>query len=616
MLVSLRVRDLAVLEDVGVTFGPGLSVLTGETGAGKSLVVDALALLSGERADASLVRSGAERAVVEGVFETTDAGVREALLGAGLLEGSEGASPETFACEVVVRREIANSGKGRLFVNGSPAAVKTLAEIAPRLLVLYGQAEARELLDPSVPRRVLDDFGRLGPLAEETAERFREWRALEEERQRIAGASGDRASRLQLLEFQIAEIDAVGPKALEEEALAQEKAFLSSVEKRGKLLAEATAALDSEEGGALTALAVSRKAFAALAELDTAQAFRVSELADVYERVSDIAASSARLLERLQADPHRLAEVAERLDALARLKRRHGPALDDVLRYREAIGKERDDLVDLDGALNRAAKRAAAAFETYREAALRLSTRRREVAPRLSSAVGTHLRDLAFLKASFEVDVGRRADHESPFALEGEMVACSVHGIDQVVFAFSANPGEPARPLAKIASGGELSRVELALAAALLDDEAPQATPAPSAPNRVRKTDPPAKATGKSGTSAARVEASPRAARPARTLVFDEVDAGVSGATAEAVGRKLLSLAAVDQILVVTHLPQVAAAGQAHFDVRKEAIEGRTRTAVSSLNHAGRVEAIAAMIAGSSVGEAARQQAKLLLQGR
>ncbi len=579
MLSSLRVRDLAVLEDVEVALDTGLTVLTGETGAGKSLVVDALSLLSGQRSDATLVRGGAERLVVEGSFETDDPAVTAVLVSAGLREpGAPGPA------EVVVRREVGAAGKGRLFIDGSPAALRTLAELAPRLLVLYGQAEARELLDPAAPRELLDRFAALGERAAEVERLHAVWREKDADRERIAALGKDGPARLEVLEFRIGEIDRAAPVAGEEEALAREKALLSSVEKRGRLLTDAVAALEADEGGALPALVALRRTFLALAELEAEAAERLRNVDDVIERVSDLAASASRDLERLEADPARLAAVVERLDVLAKLKRKYGGTLEDVLSYREAIGSERDELADLEGALRKAEKAAGAAFDAFARSALELSVERAAAAPRLGKAVEKQLADLAFLTSTFRVEVSRRGVPDSPFRAGEERVAFGPHGIDVVSLSFAPNPGEPPRPLAKIASGGELSRVQLAVAAALARSEA-----------------------GREGNRGS------RRGGPVRTFVFDEVDAGVSGATAEAVGRKLRALAAREQVLVVTHLPQVAAAGERHLAVRKEVSGGRTRTVVTDLDEKGRVEAIAALLAGASVTDAARRQARQLL---
>ncbi len=579
MLSSLRVRDLAVLEDVEVSLETGLTVLTGETGAGKSLVVDALSLLSGERSDAALVRGGAERLVVEGSFESDDPAVAAALAAAGLRDG-----PGRGPAEVVVRREVSAAGKGRLFVDGSPAALRTLAEIAPRLLVLYGQAEARDLLDPGAPRELLDRFAGLAERAADVSRLHAAFREREADRERIAALGKDGPARLEVLEFRIGEIDRVAPVPGEEEELAREKAALSSVEKRGRLLADAVAALESEEGGALPALASLRRAFAALAELDASASDRLAAVDGLLERVSDLAATASRDLARLEADPARHAEVAERLDLLAKLKRKYGATLEEVLAHREAIGRERDELSDLEGALKKAVKAEEEAFVAYRAAALELSAARLAAAPRLAKAVERHLADLAFLSSSFRVDVSRKAAPDGRFAAGEERVAFGPHGVDAVSLSFAPNPGEPHRPLAKIASGGELARVQLAVAASLAEAESARE--------------------GRRGS---------RRGGPVRTFVFDEVDAGVSGATAEAVGRKLRALAAREQVLVVTHLPQVAAAGERHLSVRKVVSGGRTRTVVTDLDEKGRVEAIAALLAGASVTDAARKQARALL---
>jgi DNA repair protein RecN (Recombination protein N) len=579
VLTSLRVRDLAVLEDVEVAFAGGLTVLTGETGAGKSLVVDALTLLAGGRADAALVRGGAERLIVEGAFDCDDQEARAILTDAGLLE--EGGSG---AFEVVVRREVAAGGKGRLLVNGSPAVLKTLQEIAPRLLVLHGQAEARDLLDPDAPRRLLDRYAGLEEKADVTAALFRDWRARQGEVERLEGAASDRAKRLELLAFQIAEIDAVKPEEGEDERISSEKKRLASVERMGQLLATATGALESDENGAIAAASTARRALQQLEEIDSSYAARSVSLAGAIETMVQAAFETSRDLESLEANPARAAFVAERLDALAKLKRKYGPTLGDVLVRREGLGRERDELADLEGAVRKAEDAAEKAFAAYRRAALDLSAAREAAAPRLGRAVEAHLRDLAFLKSSFSAAVTRQEEEGSRFAAGGRRVSFGAHGIDQAGFVFAPNPGEPARPLQKIASGGELSRVQLALAAALASPEA----------------------VSDEGGSA-------RRGGPVRTFVFDEVDAGVSGATAEAVGRKLRGLAAQEQILVVTHLAQVAAAGERHFAVSKEAAQGRTRTRVEALDGGGRVEAVAALLAGASVGEAARAQARQLL---
>lgn len=579
MLSSLRVRDLAVLEDVEVALDTGLTVLTGETGAGKSLVVDALSLLSGERSDATLVRSGAERLVVEGSFETDDSVVGDALCAAGLRDAA-GRGP----AEVVVRREVSASGKGRLFIDGSPAALRTLAEVAPRLLVLYGQAEARELLDPAAPRELLDRFASLAEAAADVERLHAAYREKDADRERIAALGKDGPARLEVLDFRIAEIDRAAPVEGEEESLGREKAALSSVEKRGRLLADAVAALEADEGGALPALGTLRRTVAALAELDPAAAERLALVDELVERVSGLAASTSRDLEKLEADPARLAGVVERLDLLAKLKRKYGGTLEEVLSYREAIGRERDELADLEGALRKAQKAADEAFGAYRAAALDLSAARVAAAPRLGKAVERQLADLAFLSSSFRVEVSRKGSPDSPFLAGEERVAFGSHGIDSVALSFAPNPGEPPRPLAKIASGGELSRVQLAVAAALAEAES-----------------------GREGRRGS------RRGGPVRTFVFDEVDAGVSGATAEAVGRKLRALAAREQVLVVTHLPQVAAAGERHLSVRKVVSDGRTRTVVTDLDEKGRVDAIAALLAGASVTDAARRQARQLL---
>ena len=370
-----------------------------------------------------------------------------------------------------MRREVAAGGKGRLLVNGSPAALKTLQEIAPRLLVLHGQAEARDLLDPDVPRQLLDRFAGLGEIAAVTAARFREFFGAERDLARLNEAAKDRVQRLELLEFQIAEIDEVGPKEGEDEEISSERKRLASVEKVGQLLAAATGALESDENGAIPAASAARRALQQLEEISSSYASRSASLAEAIERLREVAFETSRDLGSLEADPARAAFVAERLDALAKLKRKYGPTLSDVLERRVSLGRERDELLDLEGAVKKAEGASEKAFSAYRRAALELSAAREAAAPRLGRAVEAHLTDLAFLKSSFSVLVTRRDEEGSRFAAGGCRVSFGAHGIDQVGFAFAPNPGEPARPLQRIASGGELSRVQLALAAALAAEE-------------------------------------------------------------------------------------------------------------------------------------------------
>ncbi|MGA7990574.1 MAG: hypothetical protein WCC53_04000, partial [Thermoanaerobaculia bacterium] len=509
--------------------------------------------------------------------------VRASLVEAGLLDEAGG------PFEVVVRREVAaagSGGKGRLLVNGSPAPLKTLQEAAARLLVLYGQAEARELLDPAAPRELLDRFAGLEEEAANVAALHRAYVAKERDLARLGEAGVDRVKRLELLDFQIAEVDGVGPREGEDEEISSERKKLASVEQRGKLLAAATSALESEENGALHAASAARRALQQLEEIDSSYGPRAAKVTELVEELAQVAFETSRDLERLEADPARLAFLAERLDALAKLRRKYGATLAEVLEKRSALGLERDELSDLEGAIRKAEEAAQKAFAAYRRAALTLSQDRAEAAPRLSKAVEAHLSDLAFRRASFAVEVARKPDPASAFSAGGERVAFGAWGIDAVSFSFAPNPGEPPRPLPRIASGGELSRVQLALAAALAEEE-----------------------------TKARPAGATRRGAPVRTFVFDEVDAGVSGATADAVGRKLRALAAREQVLVVTHLPQVAAAGERHFAVEKVASGGRTRTRVRDLDARGRVEAVAALLAGAAVGEAARAQARQLLEG-
>lgn len=549
MLRTLRIRNVAVVEELTVEFGAGLNVLTGETGAGKSILVDALGLAAGERAEAGLVRAGVDRAVVEAVFEPPfPAALQEILETKGVESAEDG---------IVVRREVAAAGAGRVFVNGSPTTVSVLREIGGLLVELHGQHEHQGLLAPDRQLDLVDARAGATEGAVLTAAAWEERRRAREAKERLLAALGDREARIALLRGIEEEIEGVAPRPGERDRLEGDRRLLQHAERAARLLDEAIASLHDDDTSAASLAASALRRVAELATLDPSLADLASRLESARLELQDAGATLADYRLRSDFDPARLEGIASRLAALDRLLLRHGPTEEDALQRLEAAREERASLEDGDRSMEEAERVAAAADAAYDAAASSLSARRREAAEALPAEVEAQLSPLALAKARFEVAL--RPAPAGP------------RGVERAEFLLRANPGEPSRPLAKTASGGELSRVMLALHVVL------------------------------------------EGAGSGRVLVFDEVDAGVSGAVAAAVGARLGALARRHQVLCVTHLPQVAAHAARHYHVRKRVDDGRTSTDIFALDGADRVEELARMLGGRELTEAARRNAEELI---
>ncbi len=580
MLRELHVKNLAVLAAAAIELGPGLNILSGETGAGKSIVVDSLALLSGVRATADLIRTGADVLTVSGVFSLggpESQGVRGALEAAGIELDAMGGGSGGEA-EVLVRREIARSGRNRVFVNDQPATLRLLAELAPHLLRIHGQREELGLVDPELQRIWLDKSG--GAEAErrtaEVAAAFAEHARLAARLELQAGGERMRRERLDLLRFELAEIDAAGLVAGEEATLRAERDVLRHAEAITHALGTAFALLSEEEGAAVDRLAQSRSLLEEIEEWEPQAAEWRTEVEELRIRAAEVAQGLSRRLDALEADPARLDAVEARLASVERLCRKYGggnPTTTEVLARRAERAAELDELLGDGEDRSELEARVAESLARYREAALALSARRSAWGEALVGRIGAELKDLGLGKARLAVGLERRRRAESPLELAGERIDFGPAGIDQVVFLFAPNPGEEPRPLAKIASGGELSRIYLALQLAA------------------------------------------RGEGEAATLVFDEVDAGVGGAEAAALGKKLQRLAKGGQILAVTHLPQVASHADVHFKISKKVREGRTQVEVEPLSPATRVEEVARMLAGKEITALSLSHAEELIAG-
>ena len=545
MLRFLRIRNLAVIEAVEVEFEPGLNVLTGETGAGKSIVVEAVGLLLGGRAASDLVRTGESHAAIEAIFEHPSTP-----LSAGEFE------------EVIVRREINSQGRSRSFINGALATAAALRDLSARLVELHGQHEHQALLDPMTHLPLVDAHAGLTDLAARVAGAWAGVRTLREQLDRSRMDAREKAARLDLIAFQLGEIDKAAPKAGEDETLGATRQVLASAERIQTLCEESYAALYESDGAVLASLGGVWKRVGELATLDPQFASYVESRDGIKAQLEDLAFFLRRYADGVDASPGRLQEVEDRLAVLERIKRKHGPTLEDVLARGRALARERDLLTgsgeraeDLQKALNGASER-------YLALARELSRKRRDAAGPFARTVETLLAGLAMERTRFDLRFnGAEAGPEE----------WNERGIDRAEFYVSPNPGEELRPLARIVSGGELSRVMLALKTLAVGDA------------------------------------------PGKTLIFDEVDAGIGGRVAEVVGGRLRALGERFQVLCITHLPQIAARGTTQFRIEKRVRGSRTVTSVERLSDAGRVEEIARMIGGAIVTDAVRATARDLL---
>ncbi len=566
MLREIHVRNLAVLAEASVELGEGFNVLSGETGAGKSIVVDSLSLLAGARASVEMVRTGAEALTVSGVFEPEGDGWRSVLAEAGLEADGE---------EVLVRREIGRSGRNRVFVNDQPTTLRLLSDLAPYLLRIHGQRDELGLIEPDLQKAMLDRSGGpdAAPLLARVAEAFEQHARLAERLERLSGDDRVRREWIDLLRFQAAEIDAAKPRAGEEVDLKAERDVLRNAEAITRALGTAFALLFEEEGAAVERIGKAGSLLAEVEAWEPQAAAWGAELEEARIRLTETARSLQHRLDGLEADPARLDFIEERLATLERLCRKHGGDSGAVLARRAEIEAE---LAELEGdAENRdeLEGKVAAALAAYREAALALSKAREGWGKALTERIEGELKDLGLARARLSVALERRRRAGSSLVIDGEETDFGRDGIDQVVFLFAPNPGEPPRPLARIASGGELSRIHLALQLATRGESA----------------------------------------HP--TLVFDEVDTGIGGAEAAALGAKLQRLAKGGQILAVTHLPQVASHGDLHFKVSKKVDGGRTSVKVEELEGKARVEEVARMLAGKEITDTSLSHARELIAG-
>jgi DNA repair protein RecN (Recombination protein N) len=564
MLTYLRVRNLAIVEEFAIEPGPGLNVLTGETGAGKSLLIDSLQFLSGVRGSTDAIRSGAGKMTAEAVFIVPEEVSRS---------GTElGIDPST---ELIVLRELQSGGRGRVLVNGTPLTVRQLSELSDLLLEIHGQDQSHGRIAGQPLQEMIDTWAGNQELLGQARQAWERWKELDEKLRALELANHDRALRLDLLSFQINEIGAARLTAGEEEALRQERAILANAQELVSASAAAWQLLDEDDLSATAQLSRAMQQIHPLTRSIDEVGRHHLEMEEIRSRLRELGRSLAALGESVTHEPDRLDEIELRLSLIERLRKKYGGSIEEVLAHLERVEEEFEQLEQYDRSLERLQAEENQALEAFRKVATELSSRRKAAAFELEQGAREELGDLAMERTEIRIAITAAPQSGSRLTIDGEPVAFASTGYDRLEALIAPNRGEELRPLQKIASGGELSRIQLAIAAALF--------------RRSPMT---------SGV----------------TLVFDEIDSGVGGRVAAAVGEKLRDLATTNQVLCVTHLPQIASLGTTHFRVWKEDAEGRTRARIELLDsREARIEEIARMLGGASVTDSARRHAAELL---
>jgi DNA repair protein RecN (Recombination protein N) len=565
VLTELRLENYAVIDNLVVEFGHGLNLLTGETGAGKSILIDALALLLGEKASSDVIRGGAERVVVSAVFEAEGApekALSKILESNGLDESGDGS--------FILRREIAAGGKGRVFVNNQPATVSVLRLLATHLAVIHAQNESILSFDGPARLELLDQYA--GSQLEPAQQAFESWKRIRTRIDELEQGEQDRLRLIDLWIFQKREIEEGRVQSGEDERLEAEKRVLANAEKIYNAAMNAFDLLYEGSGSTASSLRAAHKQIEELARYEPKFQEALVALESARISVEDVGATVRDYAGGIQASPEHLAQVEDRLALLDRLKRKYGPTLDEVIQFAAEVSRKLSEVENKDEILRQLRAELAKAAEVYLHAARVLSKKRNEAARRLEKLVENEINDLA-MKSAFRIEMAR-SENEADW---------TPSGIDQVVYMISTNPGEPLRQLEHIASGGELSRVMLALKASV------EAGAADSASRK--KLD-----------------------KAQKTLVFDEIDTGIGGRAAEAVGRKLKSLARTNQVLCVTHLPQIATFGDHHYVIEKKESGGRARTSIRVVTGEERTEEVARMLSGAKLTETSRKHAEQMIK--
>lgn len=559
MLTTLRIKNLALVADLTLELQPGCNVITGETGAGKSILIGALNLVLGERADRALIRSGSDSCSVEAVFDVAKlkAPLKEFLEENGLEQCEEH--------QLVLKRVFTSAGANRQFVNGSPTTLATLATIGEWLVDIHGPHEHQSLLNSAKQLNILDAFGSLQKVREAFGELVRRRSALEAEKSALIVDEKTYAQQLDLLRFQVNEITSARLQPGEDDQVQQEHQRASNAAKLLQLSQAALDLLSENESALLTQAGIIGRTLQELQRIDTSATEILSQHEQAVGSMRELQSSLSHYVDKVDVNPERLQELEERLNLLHSLKRKYGSTLTEVIAFGDEAKQKLQSLEQRDEELARLNSALAKLDKELQRAGQDLSAKREKLVPQLSKSVSKQLADLGFKQSKFDVEIVTSSPQEFT-----QHATRNTTGFDTIEFQFAPNPGEPAKPLRAIASSGELARVMLALKTVLAaEDEIP-------------------------------------------VLVFDEVDANVGGETANAVGEKMRQIADKRQVLCITHLPQVAAAGAAHYVVSKQIKDGRTISEISLLNKKDRVAELTRMLGGQT--DAARKHAEALLK--
>jgi DNA repair protein RecN (Recombination protein N) len=561
MLRLLRIRNLALIRELEIEFGKGLNLLTGETGSGKSILVDALGLLLGARSSQEMIRSDCDTAVLEGLFEIE---ARKSVFQTLAESGFESEDPM-----LLIRREISSTGRNRVFINNHLATLSLLKSIGEMLADIHGQQEQRSLLDLSTHLEWLDYFGGNAASLQKVRESYKNLRITAQQLDAMEGNEQERLRRMDILQFQIDEIRRVNPQPNEKEDLDGEQNILSNREKILSLATDAYTLLYESESSILNGMNHLKRLFEELERFDKKWSPHREVLEESRFKLEDLAYTARDYAAQSDFSPERLEEVNQRLYALEKLAKKYGSSCSDILKYLEACSRELEEMLSHADSTARLSDRLLQELTCYRQYADALSEKRRLDARRLEKEIRKEFAALAMERMELRVEF-----HPNREAEAGKRIPTfyGLDGIDHVEFLIAPNKGEEIRPLARIASGGELSRLMLSIKSLCRNEEAD------------------------------------------RTLVFDEVDAGIGGRVAEAVGRRLRDISEDNQVLCVTHLPQIAAFARHHFSVEKKIVGGRTETLAKPLNESERIQELSRMLGGETITPATRRYAAEMLE--
>jgi len=565
MLKTLLIKDYALIENIEVEFGKGLNIITGETGAGKSILIDAMGLLLGERASIEVVRKGADKSIVEGVFETSNNKKVEQLLTTNEIE---------FNSELIVRREVSLKGTNRCFLNDTPVTLNLIKEVGDLLVDLHGQHEHQSLLRTETHIEMLDDFANLGEQLQDFRESIRKLTAQVKELKDILEKESLFKEKRELYEYQIKEIDAVAPQVDEDEKISDELKILENSERLLMLTSDIYNELYENEQSIQDQLAEIKNKLAELNKIDKSFFEKFEELESVLVMLTEISSFVRNYKDKIDIDPKRLEEMRERLGLLNLLKKKYGGSLKAVIEHRQIIGKEFDHAENFSQKINQLEKQISDMRKECGTKAKKLSNERKNISKKIKKEIEDALKYLGISDSVFETKIINEIVPDSSdnfISIDGKNFRFNQHGYDEIEFFVSTNIGEDPKPLVKVASGGEVSRIMLGLKSILAkSDRLP-------------------------------------------ILIFDEIDTGVSGRIAQKVGQVLKSLASFHQIIAITHLPQIAGLSDLHFAVEKKKSGDRVVSSIKKLNNDERIKEVAKLISGEKITEAALLGARELM---